>query len=85
MISKRALFASISLGLAVFAVQAHVQVAGQADPRQRKIVFDSRREGHREIYVMDPNGSNEQQLTRSASSNSCCPSWSPDRKRIAFE
>ena len=63
MILKRALFARISLGLVVFAAQAHAQVAGQADLRQWKIVFDSYRDGDQEIYVMNPDGSNQQRLT----------------------
>lgn len=57
--------------------------AAQADWRQSKIVFDSERDGDQEIYVMNPDGSNQQRLTHRKGPDRH-PAWSPDRKRIAF-
>jgi len=59
-----------------------------------KIAFDSTRDGHEEIYVMDADGMNQIRLTniqncteadstfRICSNNN--PSWSPDGTKIAF-
>ena len=57
----------------------------------KRIVFSSYRAGHfrgefgitYEIYVMDANGQNQQNLTNNRG-NDGSPSWSPDGKRIAF-
>ena len=62
-------------------------------PDGKRIVFFSNRDGHvrndrpdiptYEIYVMDADGGNQQNLTNN-SSDDRAPSWSPDGKRIAF-
>ncbi len=77
---------SLLLAVAVIVPLVHTQKAKQADPRQWKIVFDSERDGHEEIYVMDPNGSNQQRLTHTEGEGrgSSLPAWSADRKKIAF-
>ena len=48
-----------------------------------KIAFVSRRDGVREIYVMDVDGRNAKRLTEQAGRN-FYPAWSPDGFRLAF-
>lgn len=50
-------------------------------PDGRKIAFYSSRSGYWEIYVMNANGSNREQLTHDGGWS---PSWSPDGTQIAF-
>ena len=50
---------------------------------QAQIAFMSRRDGNNEIYVMNADGGNPQNLTNNPSDDRY-PSWSPDGKRIAF-
>jgi len=47
------------------------------------VAFVSDREGNREIYVMDADGSNQTRLTNNESSDEW-PAWSPDGRKIAF-
>jgi TolB protein len=49
----------------------------------RRIVFETTRDGNREIYVMNVDGSNQTNLTRHPK-NDFCPACSPDGQRIAF-
>jgi len=69
--------------LMVLAWLAFSLLTAQEPVRQSKIVFDSNRDGDEEIYVMNPDGSNQQRLTNSKGADRH-PAWSPDRKRIAF-
>lgn len=48
-----------------------------------KIYFVSNRSGHKEIWVMDPDGSNQRQISH-FNSLSIMPAVSPDGARIAF-
>ena len=50
---------------------------------QAQIAFSSNRDGNWEIYVMDADGENQQNLTNNPSDDRD-PSWSPDGKRITF-
>ncbi len=59
-------------------------------PDGKRIIFHSNREGHvidgrptYEIYVMDADGNNQQNLTNNPNDDSS-PSWSPDGKQIVF-
>jgi len=56
---------------------------GIAGIAETKIYFVSDRSGHKEIWVMDYDGSNQRQLTRQ-SSISLSPRISPDGSRLAF-
>jgi Tol biopolymer transport system component/DNA-binding winged helix-turn-helix (wHTH) protein len=56
----------------------------QYSPDGSKIVFDSGRSGHNEIWVSDANGANPVQLT-SLESSAGSPFWFPDGKRIVFD
>jgi TolB protein len=53
-------------------------------PDGSKIALLSTRSGESEIYVMDADGGNIHQLTRSSLTDLEAPVWSPDGKHIAF-
>jgi len=52
-------------------------------PDGRKLAFVSQRDGNSEIYVMNADGSAQENLTRQPASDSH-PSWSRDGRRIVF-
>ena len=56
---------------------------GQPSIAQTKVAFVSSRSGNKEIWMMDYDGANQQQLTH-AKSIALTPRWSPDASRIAF-
>ena len=53
-------------------------------PDGRRIAFDSNRDGNREVYVMNADGSGVTRLTDNGAADEF-PAWSPDGRRIAFE
>jgi TolB protein len=58
-------------------------IAGQIPPTPPKIAFESVRDGNYEIYLMNPDGSDQMNLTRHRAKDAA-PAWSPDGNRIAF-
>ncbi|HXX20828.1 MAG TPA: hypothetical protein VEJ46_15595 [Candidatus Acidoferrum sp.] len=56
---------------------------GQPSIAQTKIAYVSERGGNKEIWVMDYDGANQQEVTH-LKSISLTPRWSPDATRIAF-
>jgi ABC-type sugar transport system substrate-binding protein len=57
--------------------------ASENPPIPCRITFDTDRDGNREIYVMEPDGSNQTNLTDNKGQDEN-PVWSPDGKQIAF-
>jgi len=53
-------------------------------PDGGRIAFFNKREGGKEIYVVNADGSGQRRLTRDAR-NAATPAWSPDGRKIAFE
>jgi Tol biopolymer transport system component len=53
-------------------------------PDGRRIAFLSRREGSKQVYVVNADGSGQRLLTRDAR-YPATPVWSPDGRQIAFE
>ena len=49
-----------------------------------KIAFTSRRDGHGQIYMIDPDGSNEVRVTHDPANDSW-PWWSPNAQEIAYQ
>lgn len=56
---------------------------GQPSIAQTKIAYVSTRSGNKEIWVMDYDGANQQEVTH-LKSIALTPRWSPDASRIAF-
>ena len=76
-------FGACLAGIAVLVTTRNVEAA---DEQGWKILFDSLRDGKREIYIMDPDGAHASRLTRveNARSINVQPAWSPNRREIAF-
>lgn len=54
-------------------------------PDGRQIAFLSNREGGFDLWVMNADGSNQHQVTRTGAKRANNPVWSPDGKWIAFD
>ena len=54
-----------------------------ANPATEKIAFTSTRDGNSEVYIMDPDGSQQTNLTWH-SARDLAPAWSPTGQHIAF-
>ena len=59
-----------------------LQISAQA-PKTAKIAFASNRDGNWEIYLMNPNGSQQERLTRNNALDHS-PVWSPTGEQILF-
>ena len=70
-----------SVGLALVFTHAD-QVLAKA-PATAKIAFTSNRDGNYEIYIMNPDGTGQKNLTRHRASD-VQPAWSPHRERNPF-
>jgi TolB protein len=53
-------------------------------PEGSKIVFTSDRTGTRQVWLMNADGSGQQQLTFDAQTKDQVPDWSPDGSKIAY-
>jgi Tol biopolymer transport system component len=53
-------------------------------PDGRKLAFQSNRDGNAEIFIMNSDGSDVVQLTKTDSAGNGAPDWSPDGKQILF-
>jgi TolB protein len=63
--------------------EIYLPLVAQNLPLAEKIAFETLRDGNYEIYLMDPDGSNETNLTNHPA-NDVAPAWSPDGHRLAF-
>jgi Tol biopolymer transport system component len=59
-------------------------VSATAILTQSRIAFVSSRDGNQEIYLMNPDGSQQFNLTGDPANHDRAPTWSPDGRRIAF-
>ena len=70
--------------LSTFLIFAPLSVSVLAKaPKTAKIVFTSRRDGNFEIYIMNPDGSDQKNLTQHRAKDST-PVWSPTGEQILF-
>ena len=75
------LFVFLSLGFGLVLSPA-LQIWAKA-PTTAKIAFASNRSGNWEIYVMNPDGSQQERLTQN-NARDFSPVWSPDGEQILF-
>ena len=68
-------------GFTLFAMNTNLVLAKA--PESAKIVFAANRVGNREIYLMNPDGSEQINITRNKADD-VAPAWSPTGEYIAF-
>lgn len=78
-ITRFFIFCSLSL---IFTFASAYPVDARA-PKTEKIVFSSNRRGNWDIYVMNPDGSNQVRLTNNQGDD-FSPVWSPTHEQILF-
>ncbi|MEO6334697.1 MAG: FG-GAP-like repeat-containing protein [Pyrinomonadaceae bacterium] len=76
----RQIISAVCLSTLLFVATALAQTPLRANG---KIAFTSDRDGNREIYVMNPDGTNQTRLTNNSISDDH-PAWSPDGRKLAF-
>ena len=69
--------------LSTFLIFAPLSVVLAKAPETAKIVFTSRRDGNFEIYIMNPDGSDQINLTQHRAKDAA-PVWSPTGEQILF-
>ncbi len=69
--------------LSAVAVNASILSALAKAPKTAKIVFTSTRDGNKEIYTMNPDGSQQVRLTHNPADD-LYPTWSPTGEQILF-
>ena len=79
---KRCFFSTIVFSIVLFAL--FISLENPAEAFTSKILFTSNRDGNYEIYVMNPDGSNQNRLTNNSDDDSA-PAWSTDGSKIVFE
>ncbi len=72
-----------TMAIAISLVAAAPSSAIVPGPNGR-IVFESSRDGNNEIYVMNPDGSVQLNLTNDRQASDVFPAWSPDGTQITF-
>src|SRR5688572_31452926 len=69
--------------LAILLMGAATAIMSPAQQLNGQIAFSSDRNGDREIYVMNPDGTNQVRLTNNVVFDDF-PDWSPDGQKIVF-
>lgn len=74
---------SIFYILSLVVLSASVSSSWAKSPKTAKIVFTSTRDGNKEIYTMNPDGSQQVRLTHNPADD-LYPTWSPTGEQILF-
>ena len=76
-------FTILSYAVTVLLVFSNITAVWAKAPETAKIVFMSKRDGNPEIYIMNPDGSEQVNLTQHPAAD-YQPAWSPNGKQILF-